>query len=635
VIERITRRREEKGESPQDAAAGGARDVAGALVASTLTTCVVFLPVVFTQTTTGALFRSLALVVVFAQACSLLVALTLVPMQAARFLRPQPPAAAVQPRRFLQRLESWYMRRLQGAIHRRGRVFLVTGALVVLAALFWPLIPVELAPQTDADEIELEVEMAQGTSIAVVREYVRELENHIRGILPAENVTAVATEVRGSDADIEIQLVPEDRRSQASSEMADALRAAVDGRIPGAEISVEAQPGLGILRRVFSSGGGEDAVELEIRGWDLEQADALAAEVRRRIERVDGITDVRVRRREGRPVSNLRLDRARIAALGLSIEDVARTVQANVGGVEAGRLREGGEEYPIVVRLRPGDRVTGQDLHNVALRAPDGSMVALSSLVVPAAARTPVSIQRVDGQRVTYVTAGLARGVALGDAVGRVRDALAELPTPQGFAVLIGGEYQEQMRARRDFVIAIVLALVLVYLLMAAQFEHWIDPLIIMLAVPVALVGVVPALLLTGTTLNLQSVMGLVMLVGIVVNNAIVLVDAVNLLRREHGMGVLDAVVEAGRERLRPILMTTATTVLGLVPLALGIGPGAEIQAALARVVIGGLVASTLVTLFLIPVAYVTTAGLAVRVRERGATSRGRRRVLGSAQARQ
>jgi hydrophobic/amphiphilic exporter-1 (mainly G- bacteria), HAE1 family len=183
--------------------------------------------------------------------------------------------------------------------------------------------------------------------------------------------------------------------------------------------------------------------------------------------------------------------------------------------------------------------------------------------------------------------------------------------------VFFGGEYQEQREARRDFAVAISMALVLVYMLMAAQFERFVDPLIVMASVPVALVGVVPTLLLTGTTLNMQSVMGLVMLVGIVVNNAIVLVDTINLLRREHDMELEAATVEAGRLRLRPILMTTTTTVLGLAPLALGIGTGAEIQAALARTVIGGLVASTLVTLLLIPVTYVSVGRLLKRVRER------------------
>jgi HAE1 family hydrophobic/amphiphilic exporter-1 len=242
-------------------------------------------------------------------------------------------------------------------------------------------------------------------------------------------------------------------------------------------------------------------------------------------------------------------------------------------------------------------------------------MVALSSLVERRRARGPVEIDRVDGQRVTYVTANLESGVALGDAVERVQATLRDLEMPAGFSILYGGQYEEQLAAQRDFSIAIVMALVLVYMLMAAQFERFVDPLIVMLAVPMALIGVVPTLLLTGTTLNIQSVMGLVMLVGIVVNNAIVLVDAINLLRRERRMGAADAVIEAGRLRLRPILMTTATTVLGLAPLALGLGVGGEIQASLARVVMGGLLASTLVTLVLIPVTYTTVTGWMARAR--------------------
>jgi HAE1 family hydrophobic/amphiphilic exporter-1 len=242
-------------------------------------------------------------------------------------------------------------------------------------------------------------------------------------------------------------------------------------------------------------------------------------------------------------------------------------------------------------------------------------MVPLSSLVEVRRGRGPVEIDRVDGQRVTYVSANLETGVALGDAVERVQAALGDLALPEGYSILFGGQFQEQQAARRDFTVAIVMALLLVYMLMAAQFERFLDPLIVMVAVPMALIGVVPTLLLTGTTLNIQSVMGLVMLIGIVVNNAIVLVDTINLLRRDYRMGAADAVLEAARLRLRPILMTTTTTVLGLFPLALGWGTGAEIQAALARVVIGGLLASTLVTLLLIPVTYSTATGAVARLR--------------------
>jgi HAE1 family hydrophobic/amphiphilic exporter-1 len=242
-------------------------------------------------------------------------------------------------------------------------------------------------------------------------------------------------------------------------------------------------------------------------------------------------------------------------------------------------------------------------------------VIPLSALVERRRERGPVEIDRVDAQRVTYISATLEGGVALGDAVRQVRRDLEGVTIPEGFALLFGGQYEEQQAARRDFTIAVVMALALVYMLMAAQFERFLDPLIVMLSVPMALIGAVPTLLLTGTTVNIQSIMGLIMLIGIVVNNAIVLVDAINLLRRDYQMGAAEAVVEAGRLRLRPILMTTGTTVLGLLPLALGLGTGAEIQAPLARVVIGGLLASTLVTLVLIPVAYASTTGLVAQVR--------------------
>lgn len=611
VLESIVRKREEEGKSRFDSAEHGTKDVAGAIVASTLTTCVIFVPVVFTQTTSGALFQALALVVVFALGCSLFVALTLVPVFASRYLTGR---EANQRSGRMVRLERWYTGLLHDSIRHRKRVFAVTGGLLALALLLFPIIPVELAPQSDADEIDVEIEMAQGTNIAVVREYVGELETLTRAALDPTDIQYFTVESRGGDAELELKLAPGSERKVSASEVADKIRAAVDGKVPGALVSVDAQPGLWILRRIFSSGG-EDEIEIELRGWDLEKADVVAAQIRDRMEKVNGIRDVRLSRREGRPEDRIVFDRARIAELGLTVGEVARIVQANVGGLRAGEFREGGEEYPIVVRLRPEDRLTGDDLRNISLRTPAGAIVPLSAVVSRERGRGPVEIDRVDSQRVTFISASLDDGVALGDAVARIREAIGDVALPADFGVRFGGLYEEQQRARRDFIISIILALALVYMLMAAQFERFVDPLIVMLSVPVALIGVVPALLLTGTTLNLQSVMGLVMLIGIVVNNAIVLVDAINLLRRERKMAVNDAVIEAGRLRLRPILMTATTTVLGLLPLALGIGTGAEIQAALARVVIGGLLASTLVTLILIPVTYTTVTGWMVRMR--------------------
>jgi HAE1 family hydrophobic/amphiphilic exporter-1 len=279
-----------------------------------------------------------------------------------------------------------------------------------------------------------------------------------------------------------------------------------------------------------------------------------------------------------------------------------------------------------MVRLRPEDRLTSQDLAGISVRTPEGQMIPVSAVVRREESRGPTQIQHIDGQRVLYITADLEEGVALGEAVERIRQQFLGLALPPGFSIVFGGAWEEQQEAARDFAIAILLALAMIYMVMAGQFERFLDPLVVMFSVPVALIGVIPTMLLTGTSLNIQSVMGIVMLVGIVVNNAIVLVDYLNLKRREDGMEVIPAALEAGRTRLRPILMTTSTTVLGLMPLALGWGEGADLQAALARVVIGGLTASTFVTLFLIPCLYVTATDRSARAGE--AIRAGLRRVF-------
>ena len=311
-------------------------------------------------------------------------------------------------------------------------------------------------------------------------------------------------------------------------------------------------------------------------------------------------------RREGRPEQNLIIDREKIAELNLTVNQVAQLIETNVGGSESGVYREGGEEFPIVVRLQPKDRLNTIDLSNVPVRTGNGRILPISAVVHADYRRSPTEIERIDGQRVTYITANLKSGAALGDVIDEVKTELRGFTLPKGFTIVYSGEYEEQQKARKDFIISILMALVLIYMVMAAQFERFLDPLIVMTSVPLAIIGVVPVLLLTGTTLNIQSLMGVVMLIGIVVNNAIVLIDYINLLRREQNMSVYEAVMESGRRRLRPILMTTSTTVLGMLPLSFALGAGGEIQAALARAVIGGLTVSTLITLVLIPSVYIS-----------------------------
>lgn len=613
VLENIVRQREEGGKTLPKAASVGTKQVTGAIVASTLTTSVIFLPVVFMQTITAVMFLELALVVVFALLCSLLVALTLVPMLASRFLSVASGPARADSRggrfrRRFERLERVYSNLIERAVHFRWLVFGGTAALVVGAVLVARQVPVELTPDTDANEIRISLTMDEGTNLAVVLAYLQELEPHVRQAVGDHNISNISSEVWRGRARINISLPNPEERDIRSTELADMIRREISAAVPGVRVGVRAQSGMWMLRRLFSGGGGDEAVQIQLRGHDQDRALEIARDIRERIEPIPGIRDIRIGGEddEGQPEQRITLDRERIAAMGLSIEAIARAVQLSVGGGRAGTFREEGEEIDILVRLRPPDRLTAIDLENISVRAPDGTSVPISSVTNQERSRGTRMISRRDGQRITYISANLESDLALGDAVRVIRSELRAVPLPDGFAITFGGEYEEQQRARRDFTLAVLLALALIYMVMAGQFERFLDPLIVMFSVPLALVGVFPTLWITGTTLNIQSVMGLIMLIGIVVNNAIVLVDYINLMRRERELPLAAAVKEAARLRLRPILITSATTVGGLLPLALGAGAGGEIQAALARTVIGGLAASSLITLLLIPVLYVS-----------------------------
>jgi HAE1 family hydrophobic/amphiphilic exporter-1 len=620
VIENIVRLRK-GGASKMHAAAEGTRQVTGAVIASTLTTLVIFLPVLFMQTTTGAMYQELALVVAFSLICSLFVAITLVPMLASRFLTVVPDGertgAVPGNERVLEAMENRYGGILVWALQHRMVVVLSTIALLGAALFGTRYLSYELSPQAQADSIRIRMSMDQGTNIAILHSYLMEMDTVVQAILPPQDVLHYLRDVSNGSAEIEIQLVPQGERSMNADALADFLRARVQQAIPGMRVQVRAQSGMGFMSRMMGSSGGDDAVQIELRGYDLDQAVEVAQAVQQRVELIPGIADVNLSRLEGRPEQNIRFDRERMASLGISVADVSRAVQASIGGSRAGVFRDRGEEIDIVVRLRQEDRLNVQDIDNISIRASNGQVVPLSSLVTSSYDRGPTDIRRIDGQRVTFINANLQSGEALGDAVDRIRADLAQMPLPDGFSLVYGGQYEEQQKAQHDFVMAIVMALVLIYMVMAAQFERYLDPLIVMFSVPLAIVGVVPMLLATGTTLNMQSFMGLIMLIGIVVNNAILLVDYINMMRRDEGMDLVPAVIKAGKLRMRPILMTTLTTVLGLMPLALGIGVGAEMQASLGRVVIGGLLASTLITLVLIPVVYVAAYTLRSKISER------------------
>ena len=636
VLENIIRLREEKGKNLEESALVGTKEVAGAIVASTITTSVIFLPVVFMQTISGIIFQQLALVVVFALVCSLFVALTLVPMLCSKFLTVKPNDSKEAKKkgwfqRLFNRIEDKYVILIERVLERKAVVFGITSVIVIACFIAVPYIPVELAPQSDADEIDIDLMMAEGTNIAVQNEFLKELEQVIRAVVPMEDVEHLTTDVRDGRAEVEISMVPASQRSMSTSELADKIRKDIDGLIPGGDTRVSAQSGLWILRRLFGSGGGE-AVELQLRGYNLERAEQISQKIKLLMEEIPEVSGVRVDRREGRPEQNIEFNREKIADLGMSVNEVARVIQTNIGGSRAGSYRVEGDEFPINVRLQPKDRLSTTDLENISIRTPGGEVLPVSAVVTKTKGRGPTDINRLNSQRVSYISANLESGIPLGEAVEKIQNKLANLQLPDGFSIVYGGEYEEQQKAAADFQLSIIMALILIYMVMAAQFERFFDPLVVMFSVPLAVIGVVPTLMLTGTTINMQSLMGIIMLIGIVVNNAIVLIDYINLMRRDRGMGVREAVMVSGKLRLRPILMTTLTTVLGLLPLSFGVGAGAEIQASLARVVIGGLTASTLVTLVFIPVVYVSMEGVLEKAKARWFALRGQKQ-FGTAKA--
>ena len=328
---------------------------------------------------------------------------------------------------------------------------------------------------------------------------------------------------------------------------------------------------------------------------------------------VKGVAESEISRSPGTPEMLVRVDRLKAASLGMSVAQVADTLETAVGGRRTSFYREEGDEYDIVVRLREEDRLDLSQVGRIPLRTPRGELIYAEQVVQMQRQEGPVEINRVDQERIIYVSGTIADR-DLGSIIGDLEVELAKINRPDGYEFEFGGEWQDQQEAFRELLFAAILALILVYMVMAAQFESLRDPFIILFSIPLAAIGVVTMLVATGTTFNMQGFLGVIVLLGIVVNNAIVLIDYTNQLRRDHGYGIRKAVITAGERRLRPILMTTVTTVLGLSPMALGIGEGSELQVPMARVVIGGLMTSTLITLVFIPVVYATLEEFTERI---------------------
>jgi hydrophobic/amphiphilic exporter-1 (mainly G- bacteria), HAE1 family len=622
VLENSFRHMEHHGKDRLTASIDGSEEVWSAILSSILTHIAVFVPLLFLTGVSSIMFRQLSVVVVFSLLMSLFVAVTLVPVLCSKLLVLPPPADKRSglggrlytfSERALDRMDDGYRRLIHLALAHRPTVVGISVASVIAAVLILPTIPTELSTQADEGQVNVRIELAIGTRVERTDAVLRRIEEMLPRLVPeARDIIVNGGGGQGPGfgpgggsghrGNIQLMLTPKDERTRSSEQIAMELRRQLSG-LPGVVIRANASGGNNQMAR-FLSGGNNDGgrLALEIRGEDLDDARRLAQGAKSLMDTTSGIADARVGRDEGRPELAVRVDRPKAALLGLTVTGIANTIRTNVAGTQAAMYREKGNEYPIIVRLREEERQQISDVHDVLLNTSMGQVMPAKNLVTVENETGPVQIERKNQQRIVTVSA--EPETTLSEAVHAVENRLPELRVPQEFNVGFGAEVEEQAKAFNQLRMVLILALVLVYAVMASQYESLRDPFIIMFSVPTAAIGVVLALKLTGTSFNMQAYIGIIMLAGIVVSNGILLVDYTNVLRRRDGLPLREAVELAGRTRLRPILMTSIATALGLVPMSLGIGEGSELQVPLARVVIGGLTTSLLITLVLVPTVY-------------------------------
>jgi HAE1 family hydrophobic/amphiphilic exporter-1 len=573
----------------------------------------VFAPLLLVKGLAGIIFGQLAFIILITILASLFISLTLTPMASSRLLRPRDerklnPVFAWS-ERLLNKIEAGYSHALEwGLRHRKMLLSLIIIAFTGSLALI-PLVGTEFFPEVDSGEVEVVLEMQQGTRVEVTAGTTEEMLKAVNAIPEMQASYALAGQTKkgfltalGFEEGTNIgriggRLVEKEERSRHAKEIASELREQVM-KLPGVEkFSASA---VSAIQKAFLGGG--RAISIDILGHDIEMTNKAAAEIRRIVETTPGAVDVSVSRKKPRPEVQVRLDRDKAASLGLNVALVADALRTNYYGFDDTKFREAGDDFDIELRLKKDQRETIREIGETPITTLTGQTIKLRNVASVREAFGPVEIERKNRTRVTKVQAGV-QGRVLGDVVRDIREDMASLDLPPGVSIEWGGEVEEQRKAFRDLTLLLILGIALVYMVMAGEFEDFVDPLIIMFSVPFAFVGVIWAFVVTATPLNLMSFIGVIMLMGIVVNNAIVLVDYTKQLRA-RGMSLNEAVVTGGKTRLRPVLMTSLTTIFGMLPLALSRGEGSEIWNALGITVIGGLLVSGLVTLILVPLVY-------------------------------
>ena len=625
VLENIYRHVERDGKDPRTAAIEGTQEIISAVLASTFTVMIVFLPLLLIKGQTGQTFTQFALVVIFSISVSLLDATTVVPMLASRMINLKDVMAEAHPERraelgikntamlrmfdkvgaFLDRMDHSYRRGLEWAIHHRIKMVGIALIAILAAVGMWPLVGKEQLPQTDSGNLTIRLKLAIGTRVEVTDVAMKRLEKIVIDDPDVETIIAGAganVGLRGAGTgnsnEGSATLKLKANRKSTTGEVSKRLQKSL-AVIPGARVLI--QP-LDMVANTL--GGNQIGFSVDVYGQDLTQLTAVARQVQQAMSEVPGMQNVDLGVQDAAPEVQWSIDREKAQTLGVSFQDVANTIAASTNGQLSSYYQENGFQYPIYVQVAQSKRLTVDDLKRLPITAA-GSLAQSIPLGQVATAKYgigPNQITRQNRQRMINVGGNIIDRPE-SQVQTEIKNALAKLDFPAGTYWTVG---VQQMQRDKDFSglgLAVFLAIALIYMLLATQFESFVYPLIVLVSVPLCAIGLVLALFLTNRAFGMTAFIGLLMLIGIVVKNGILLVDYTNQLR-ERGMSRDEAILTAGPTRLRPILMTTLAAILGMLPLAIGIGSGSEMYVPLATAVIGGLATSTMLTLFVVPTVY-------------------------------
>ena len=619
VLENITQHIE-RGAMPKQAAMFGASEMGLAIAASTLTTIVVFLPLVFMGGIVGVMFKQLAVLTVTCLITSLFTALALTPMRSSVLLQPAPRSKESKKHgklfnwseRMFQRVERIYRNFLGWAVFHKGITLGSALVVFVLVLLLGKAVGTDYIPDIDAGSISIQFETEQGTSHSFTEQVGNEIIQLLHDNVPevAEGglasitgqtqegvLTAVGFKEGKNIGTIFCHLKPVSERNRSSQQIADDIRPLIEA-IP--EIEKVTVSGGSAMATVLT--GNKAPIEFIIFGKNMDQLNKVAFDLEKKVKEYSEFANVEALVSAGNREVHIIVDKDKASQMALNPGVIGIQVRENLYGANAGAYTEDGTDYDIRIQYASDYRNSIKKLNEMQVTNLLGQQIPLIAVADLQEKEGPIQIERLTQQRYVKITADL-NGISLGDGAQKAKEIIADTQIPQGVSISLGGQIEDQSDTFSSLTIIFIIGLMLVFMVMAAQFESLLDPFIILFAIPFTLVGIILAFLITGTTLSVVTFIGLIMLVGIVVNNGIVLVDYSNMLVR-RGYSIRDAVMESGRSRLRPVLMTSMTTILGMLPMALSTGMGKEMYAPLGITIIGGLLISMLVTLILVPTAY-------------------------------